>query len=136
VRVLIDTSIWSYVLRRVSRPTDATIHGEMLSLIDEERIALIGAIRQELLSGIREGVQFERLRDHLDAFPDEELVTDDYVRAAAFSNACRARGIQGSTTDFLICSVAASRELAIYTADGDFQHFVKVLPIVLHTPGG
>src|ERR1700677_899568 len=42
-------------------------------LIENGLARLIGPIRQELLSGIREPAQFERLRDQLRAFPDEAL---------------------------------------------------------------
>lgn len=133
--MLVDTSIWSQVLRRIRRPTDASAAVEILELVEEGRLAVIGPIRQELLSGIRDEKQFELLRSRLEAFPDEELQSEDYVRAAAFWNLCRAKGIQGSAIDFLICSAAVRHGLSIYTADADFTHFARVLPIVLHAPG-
>jgi predicted nucleic acid-binding protein len=52
--------------------------------------------------------------------------------AAQFFNICRAKGVQGSNTDFLICAVAVRWQLAIFTTDGDFTLFAKHLPIVLH----
>jgi hypothetical protein len=52
---------------------------------------VIGPIRQELLSRIKEGAHFDRLRDHLRAFADTELLVDDYEEAAAFYNRGRAR---------------------------------------------
>jgi len=94
---------------------------------------LLGAIRQEILSGLRDPAQFEQLRAHLRAFPDLEVITEDYERAAEFFNLCRARGVQGSNTDFLICAVAERRGLAIFSADADFASFATHLPIVLHT---
>ena len=93
---------------------------------------MIGPIRQELLSGIRESTQFNRLREHLRAFPDTEITSDDYEDAASFFNRCRAQGIQGSNTDFLICAIAVRNQFSIFTTDGDFTHFSRVLPIVLH----
>jgi hypothetical protein len=44
---------------------------------------MLGPIRQELLSGIKDKAQFELLREHLRAFPDLELDTDDYEAAAS-----------------------------------------------------
>jgi hypothetical protein len=41
----------------------------------------------------------------------------DYEEAADAFNRCRERGIQGSNTDFLICSAALRREIAVYAAD-------------------
>lgn len=92
---------------------------------------MIGPIRQELLSGIRTPEAFVRLRDHLRPFADEPLETADFERAAEHFNTCRARGVQGSNTDFLICAVAERRELPILTTDADFTRFADVLPISL-----
>ena len=93
---------------------------------------MIGAIRQELLSGIKERLHFDRLRENLRAFPDSEVTSADYEDAASFFNRCRAKGIQGSNTDFLICAIAVRNEFPIFTTDEDFFHFAKVLPIVLY----
>ncbi len=133
MKVLIDTPIWSLALRRKrSSGADAAVTSELASLVQDGRVAMIGPIRQELLSGIRESTQFNRLREHLRAFPDTEITSDDYEDAASFFNRCRAQGIQGSNTDFLICAIAVRNQFSIFTTDGDFTHFSRVLPIVLH----
>ena len=93
---------------------------------------MIGVIRQELLSGVRTLATFERLRDHLRPFSDEKLETADFERAAEHFNTCRAHGVQGSNTDFLICAVAERRNLPILTNDIDFTKFAEILPITLH----
>src|SRR6185369_4013614 len=111
---------------------NTSLRSALASLVEDGRVAMIGAIRQELLSGIREHAHFDRLREHLRAFPDTEVLVDDYEEAAAFYNRCRARGIQGSNTDFLICAIAARNDYSIFTTDDDFTHFAKVLPITLH----
>jgi hypothetical protein len=131
MKVLVDTSVWSLALRRVRRAPHPAVD-ELRSLIDEGRVAVIGPIRQELLSGIRTVAVFAQLRDELQSFPDETLETADFERAAEHFNLCRARGVQGSNTDFLICAVAERRRLAILTTDADFARFADVLPIELH----
>jgi predicted nucleic acid-binding protein len=131
VKVLVDTSVWSLALRRATPSPNAAV-GELRSLIEEGRVAMIGVIRQELLSGVRTQTAFERLRDHLRAFSDEQLETADFERAAEHFNACRSRGVQGSNTDYLICAVAERRSLPILTTDADFTRFAEVLPIALH----
>jgi len=112
---------------------DTTIR-ELGELIGEGRVVLIGAVRQELLSGIKVKTQFELLREHLRAFPDLELDEGDYEEAASAFNQCRGNGIQGSNTDFLICAAASRRNLAIYTTDRDFQQYAKVLDLELYSP--
>lgn len=131
MKVLVDTSVWSLALRRRGR-SEAPASQELRSLIDDGRVAMIGPIRQELLSGIRTPESFDRLRDHLRPYPDERLETADFERAAEHFNTCRARGVQGSNTDFLICAVAERRNLPILTTDADFTRFAAVLPITLH----
>ncbi|MDD2235847.1 MAG: PIN domain-containing protein [Kiritimatiellae bacterium] len=131
MKVLVDTSVWSLAFRREASANHRFV-SELRSLISDHRVEIIGPIRQELLSGIKEVKQFDKLMAHMNAFPDLPVVTDDYVVAAKFYNLCRSKGVQGSNTDFLICAVAIRYDLAIFTADKDFQLFKKHLPVVLH----
>jgi predicted nucleic acid-binding protein len=133
--VLVDTSIWSVALRRPPHrraPSESRRVGRLQELISEGRAQLLGVVRQELLSGIRHLEQFGSLREHLRSFPDVALDRDDCERAAEMSNTCRAQGVSGSSTDFLICSVAVGRRWAIYTSDGDFERYGRCLPLTLY----
>ena len=76
--------------------------------------------------------QFNKLRDHLRAFPDAEVTTTDYETAVDFYYRCREKGVQGSNTDFLICAVAVRCKCAVFTVDTDFTRFAKIVPIALH----
>ena len=130
---LVDTSVWSLALRRgQGAPSREAL--ELAELVREGRTAIIGPIRQELLSGVKKVKQFDLLREHLRSFPDIELTTNDFELAAEFFNRCRGRGIQGSNTDFLICAVASRRRHSVFTTDVDFSRFARILPIVLHKP--
>jgi predicted nucleic acid-binding protein len=100
-------------------------------IIGEGRLVIIGPIRQELLSGIKDRKQFERLKMHLSAFPDEDLVRSDYERAAECFNKCRSKGIQGSHVDFLICSLAIGNGWSILSDDPDFRMYSRYLSIIL-----
>lgn len=131
MRVLPDTPIWSAALRRRGGAANA-LRAEMVKLVNHAVVEIIGPIRQELLSGIREQSQFEQVREHLRRFPDLQITTDDYEEAASFYNGCRSKGIQGSGTDFLICAVAIRNDLVIFTDDRDFVNYSKVLPIRLY----
>ncbi len=132
MKVLVDTSIWSLALRRGSGSELAPVR-ELRNLIADNRVQMIGAIRQEILSGIRDEGQFKELEARLDAFPDLPIAIEDHVMAARFFNLCRGKGIQGSNTDFLICAVAARHRLAIFTTDKNFSLYAKHLPVVLHS---
>jgi predicted nucleic acid-binding protein len=127
MKVLVDTCVWSAALRR--RNPDLALSRKLDELVEEGRAFLIGPIRQELLSGIADAQQFHRLQERLTPFEDIPLKTEHYVQAAEFSNRCQKKGIQGSSIDFLICSVAYLENLAIFTTDKDFQYFQNHLPI-------
>lgn len=135
--VLVDTPIWSLALRRKS--TDLSEREESLTralaeLIREGRAQLIGVVRQELLSGIREPEKFDKLRNYLRAFDDIRLEASDFEEAAQVHNRCRRDGIAGSAIDFLICAVADRRRWQIFTTDSDFEHYQEVLRLKLYRP--
>ena len=128
MKVIVDTSIWSLVLRR--QQPDNRLANILQDLIADGRIIMIGAIRQEILSGIKHQQQYEKLKDNLRAFSNLNLDTEDYELAANYFNICRRNGIQGSNTDFLICAVASRRNYAVFTVDNDFIDFSRYIPIV------
>ncbi|MBI5487195.1 MAG: PIN domain-containing protein, partial [Deltaproteobacteria bacterium] len=107
---------------------------ELTDLIADDRVAIVGPIRQEVLSGVRDPATFDRLRLRLRAFEDETLDTDDLETAARMNNRCRQAGISGSAVDLLLCAVAQRRKLPIFTTDADFTRYATVLPIALHHP--
>lgn len=133
MKVIVDTCVWSLALRR-QIPENSPVVLELENLIKELRVQMIGPIRQELLSGIRSKSEFNRLRKHLQSFPDLPLITQDYESAAGFFNHCRAKGVQGSNTDFLICAVCARYKYSLFTTDKDFELLAQHLPIMLHQP--
>jgi hypothetical protein len=122
--------MWSLALRG-KKPKEIEIAQQITQLIDENRAKIIGPIRQEVLSGYSDLTQYEKLRSKLQYFPNEQIADSDYETAAEYSNFCRAKGIQGSHIDFLICAVSVTLKMSIYTNDKDFQHFKKHLPISL-----
>lgn len=129
--VLVDTCVWSIALRG-GAATDTKLVTELTQLIDDNQVRIIGAIRQELLSGYSDKQSYEKLRTKLHYFPNEPTLDVDYEAAAEYSNFCRAKGIQGSHTDYLICAVAIRAKLKIFTTDKDFENYSKHLPVSLY----
>lgn len=133
MKVLVDTSIWSLAFRR-KRTQNKQFISELESLIKEVRVQLIGPIRQEILSGIKSGKQFEKLKNYLQSFPDYNIKTHDFELAAKFFNQCRSNGVQGSNIDFLICAISSNNNWPIFTTDKDFSHFQQIIPVQLYKP--
>ena len=129
--MLVDTCIWSLVLRR-KPSTTLSADEQMLALslsdaVKDGRVAMIGPIRQEVLSGVKESTQFEKLSLALGTFPDEPLSTSDYVSAARFFNFCRSRGVECGTVDILLCAVAEHRGWAILTNDQALKRCIGMI---------
>lgn len=131
MKVIVDTSIWSIALRK-NYHIDSDIIKELKELINELRIIMIGPIRQELLSGISDMNKYKQLKEKLSYFDDLPLYTEYFEFAAKLSNTCRSHGIQGSHTDFLICSIAIKNNLSIFTLDKDFLNYKKYIDIQLY----
>ena len=130
MKVIVDTSVWSLALRRQKQPNNSVIN-KLRDLIADGRVILLGAIRQEILSGIKHKQQYEKLKDNLRPFTNLILDAEDYELAAEYFNLCRRNGIQGANTDFLICATANRRSYEIWTTDKDFINFSQHLPIAL-----
>jgi len=130
--VIIDTCIWSEALRKLPDKKNISVVNELIELIKEDRVVILGLIRQEILSGIKSKNDFLKLKNTLKAFEDYHITTEDYEFAAEIFNKCRSKGIQGSNTDFLICAVAIRNNYSIFTVDKDFKLYLKYIQIKLH----
>ena len=125
MKYIVDTSVWSQALRRERHRETDEVRNLTILLREGERILLPGIVLQEVLQGIRRSDQFEQVRESLSYFPMLEISRDDYVFAAELFNACRAKGVQAATIDFLIAALAIRNECILLTSDKDFVHIAK-----------
>lgn len=130
MKVLVDTTIWSYALLTTNKEYQCEIE-QLKSLVRDQRALIIGPIRQEILSGYSDFRKFERLKEKLSYFENTPIQDSDYELAAELCNQCRKKGIQGSHIDFLICAVAKRLDVSIFTTDKDFLHYRDIISINL-----
>jgi len=134
VKLLADTSVWSLALRR--RPTanlnadEKRLVAVLSEAIRDGRVVMIGPIRQEILSGIKEQTHFEKLRTTLSAFRDEPIDSPDYEEAARLYNVCRSHGVQCGPVDILICAVAARRKWSVLANDVLLNRCLQIVAAV------
>ena len=131
MKVLVDTCIWSHALSS-KKPEFETQVKSLEALIADQRVLIIGAIRQEVLSGYSDLNKFETLKTRLSYFENTPILDEDYITAARFYNECRQKGVQGSHIDLLICAVAVRLNVPIFTSDKDFGLYQQHLPIKLY----
>ena len=140
MKVLVDTCVWSLSLRRRKGAVgwnneEQRLSAALAEAIRDGRVAMVGPVRQELLSGIADPQQFERLRDTLDAFADEPLTTPTYVEAARLDNLCRRRGVQCGEVDMLLCAVALEHGWTILTNDAGLLRCIEAIEAEHPKPG-
>jgi predicted nucleic acid-binding protein len=130
VKLLVDTSVWSLALRRKNNlnltPDEQMLKAKLVQAIQDGRVAMLGFLRQELLSGIKEKVQFDKLKAALDPYLDEPIHTADHEYAARVYNECRHQGVEAGTIDILICAVAVRRGWEVLSGDGGLNRCLAV----------
>jgi hypothetical protein len=133
MKFLVDTCVWSLALRRrnASRLNleEQRLASELRAAIQVSNAAIIGPVRQEILSGIRDRAQFQRTLGLLEPFADEEMIPEDFVEAARLFNLCRDHGVHCGPVDILICAVAARLGYDILSNDTGLARCVEVLRI-------
>ena len=88
MKILVDTCIWSHALRSKKPEFEAQVK-TLETLIIDQRVLIIGAIRQEVLSGYSDLNKFEILKAKLNYFENTLVLDEDYITAAMFYNQCR-----------------------------------------------
>jgi predicted nucleic acid-binding protein len=132
VNLVVDTSVWSLILRRPQADgTHPLVQAFRAHLEADDGILLIGTILQELLDGLREKKDFDRLKRLLDPFPLLPLERDTYIAAAALRQHCRTKGVQATAGDCLIAAACIEHGFPLLTADRDFFHIAKHSELVL-----
>jgi predicted nucleic acid-binding protein len=130
MRVLIDTCIWS----RVFRYKDPVLADSeyLRQLVEIDKAMIIGPIRQEFLSGIKEIGKYKKFIDDFRSFQDLPMTTEIFESAAFMFNECSRHGISASSVAMMICAAAKKYNLEIWTIDPDFNHYKKFIDIKLH----
>jgi len=130
VKLLVDTSVWSLALRRKNTanlsPDEEKLKTELVQAIQDGRVAMLGLLRQELLSGIKEKAQFDKVKAALHPYLDEPINTADHEFAARVYDECRNQGVEAGTVDILICAVAVRRGWEVLSGDGGLNRCFAV----------
>lgn len=137
MNIVVDTSVWSLVLRRRRpRAADAFVDAFRAHVEAGDEIFITGVILQELLDGVRTTRDFDRLLAVLDPFPLVPVDRRTYVLAAQASNACRRKGVQAGSIDFLIAAACIQNGCPLLTADKDFVRIARHTDLLILPPLG
>ncbi len=135
MNLIVDTSVWSLVLRRRSVDENNPYVSAFRGYVERGYcIHLLGSILQELLDGVRTQKDFDHLEALLRPFPLIEIKRDVYALASHLRNHCRKKGVQAGPVDFLIAAVSIQNAYPLLTADRDFLHIAKHCDLMLLAP--
>jgi predicted nucleic acid-binding protein len=132
--LLVDTSVWSLAFRRDQPPDDPRVTHLRDTLVGGGDVVSTGIILQELLQGVRGPKQRDVLVDRFAAIPRVDPDPEDHVRAAEVHNTCRRRGVQLGTIDAVLVALCVRHGLTMLTADADFDHAARHVPLSVWTP--
>lgn len=132
--ILLDTSVVSAVLRRRRRgEAEESVARKVGALLaGDEEVALPGIVFQEVLSGIADRTQHDKLLTSIrESFPIALATEGDHIMAADLVTQAARRGVALSTPDALIAAQAINRRARLFTTDDDFQDLARVTTVRL-----
>jgi predicted nucleic acid-binding protein len=127
--ILLDTSILSAILRRRKRgEAEEALATRVAGLLNSETsMAIPGIVLQELLSGIADRKQAERVLTAVrESFPILLATEGDHLKAADLATLAARKGVTLSTPDALIAAQAFNRRARLFTADDDFRRLSAI----------
>lgn len=131
MNLFVDTSAWSLALRRDAPADHVAVAILRKALVGGDTIVIAGIVLQELLQGFHGPKDQARLIERLQVLPLLQPTRDTYIQAAQLRNTCRRSGVQIGTIDALIAQLCIEHDLALLTADNDFVHAARFVPLRL-----
>lgn len=131
MNLFVDTSVWSLALRRDAPPRHAGVQLLHKALLAGDGIFITGIVLQELLQGFHGPKDRKRIIERLSVLPLLNPTRDTHIEAAQLRNACRRHGVQLGTVDALIAQLCIEHDLPLLTADQDFAHAARFVPLKL-----
>ena len=117
--ILIDTSVLVDYLRA---PTDA-----MLRMFEENAAAICGVTRAEVLAGVRNPDDLQRIAGSLDVLDQVAITEELWDRVGQNLSLLRAGGVTVPFADALIATLTIENNLDLWTRD---THFVRIQGIL------
>ncbi len=134
--LFVDTSIWSLAFRRDGDGDDPRVATLRDALVERGTVVTTGLVIQEVLQGVTGPKHRSALLRSLRYLPVLAPSVDDHVGAADVRNRCRRGGVQVGTIDALLISLCQGHGLTMLTADRDFEHAARIVPLSIWSPAG
>ncbi|PIV84563.1 MAG: hypothetical protein COW52_07010 [Nitrospirae bacterium CG17_big_fil_post_rev_8_21_14_2_50_50_9] len=126
--VIVDTSVLIDFLKG-SDAFERDVH----LLIEKNRLITTGVIIAELLQGVKNPKEGQRIAGLLTAINLLEITTGLWIKAGMASSALRRKGIHLPLTDVAIATLAMEHHLSVLTLD---KHFKQIPGLKMYEESG
>ncbi len=123
--VVVDTSIWLQYFRVGSSHEALTLR----TMLESDRVILVGVVYSELLRGTRNADQMETLIESLSSLPYVETDKETWQLSGEILSSLERTGQRVPLPDALIAAIAIQNDLPLYTLDA---HFNRIPDLRLH----
>ncbi|MBI2336797.1 MAG: PIN domain nuclease [Deltaproteobacteria bacterium] len=129
--VLVDTSVWVDFFRGIASKERKILHQLLES---NEEIGLCGLIKQEILQGVSNDLQYQKIKNYLENFIYFDFRDPEHFEmAATLYRNCRKKGkTPRKIIDCLIAAVAISNGLPVLHKDHDFDLIAQCNPLKIY----
>lgn len=133
--IVVDTSVWSLAFRRRGWPNG--VMPNVVKLLkkltkEQQEVVVPGIVLQELLSGVKDEAQGERIKELMDGYPIVLATKEQHIEASNISNVCRKVGVSAATVDGLIAAQCIMLNGVLLTLDDDFKRISKCCGLRLY----
>jgi predicted nucleic acid-binding protein len=129
-RFMVDSCVWIDHFKQ--NPT-REVQRLGLALLDGASVWTCGPILQEVLAGVMQPKQAERLRSQFEALDYAQIDDEaDFLAAADIYRRCRQQGATPrSSYDCLIAQLCIAHDVPLLTSDRDFSAIARAVPLRL-----
>ncbi|MEI7998825.1 MAG: PIN domain-containing protein [Candidatus Omnitrophota bacterium] len=129
--ILIDSSIWIQCFK----PGNSKYTEHLSRLLSDDRVAICGPVRAEVLSGARSLEDFRKFSNWFEGLPYLSVSDEKVWERIAESRFKLARkGIQQNLVDLLIAWIAYEHDVPVWSLDTDFEGIIEVVSFKIYHP--
>ena len=124
--ILVDSSIWIYYYRpKVAEK----IKNLIIDAIAGDEVAVNGIVKVEILNGIIEAKDFEKVKSDFEAF--KTITMDDLIfnTAGEIGSSLRKNGFSIPATDLIIAASALKSGCSLFHIDSHFDTIARYTPL-------
>jgi predicted nucleic acid-binding protein len=130
----VDTTVWSFALRRDVVAEVPEVKALKQALTEGGQLITTGLELQEVLQGFAGPKAKVDIINHFAALPSISPDRSDHIEAAELRNKCRRTGVQIGTIDAILAQLCIRHGLTILATDSDFSNMAQHCELKVWTP--